>query len=447
VPLNAELESETSPEVKHRRGWLVWLVKSGLAIFEQALIAGSNFVLNVLVARWLTAEQYGAYAVAFASYMLLIAFYQGLILEPMSVLSASFDEERFRSYLGSLLRVQARISAILAVVLALVVLGILLFDHNSSLGWTLLALVPSLPFILVFWMLRGACYVRRSPHYATQGAFIYSAVMLLGLILVRQWFRISASIVFIGMGVSAAAVSCLLYRRLRPNFESKISDWDQWIEHWNFGRWELSKIGFDWVSQNISYTLTAGFLGMAQVGALKAIMTLFLPLTQSMSALRRLLLPHLATISDRSGHRGAISSVWKMATIYWAGGIVYGILISVAAKPLFQLLYGGKFMEYAYLVPWAAVAALFGLPGHVIDMGLRAIRSPKSIFICSCLSAIACVCVTVPLTWAFGIRGAVLSIIISSAILLTILTIIFRKKSRAIVEEATDYDSALMYQK
>lgn len=430
MALTADRHSETSAPLLRQNGWLGWAVKSAFAIVEQAMIAGSNFLLNVLVARWLTAEQYGAYAVAFAVYMLLISFYQALVLEPMSVLSASLDEERFRAYLGSMLRVQARISSVLVALLGLFVLGVFTIHGHNYLGWTLLALVISIPTILLFFFLRIACYVRHRPQQATQGAFIYTCVMLLGLVVIRHWFEISGAMVFLAMGVTAAVVSGLLLKRLRPTFRSAVSDRDEWIEHWRFGRWELSKVGFDWLSQNISYTLTAGFLGMAEVGAVKAIMTLFLPLTQSMAALRRLLLPHLASVSDRNGHRGTANSVWNIILLYVAGALVYGVFVSVAAKPLFQLLYGGKFMEYAYLVPWAAVASLFGLPAHVIDMGLRAIRSPKSIFVSSCLSAIACVCITVPLTWAFTIRGAIASIIISSAILLVIITAIFRRKSR-----------------
>ena len=431
MALTADQQSASSGLLLKQNGWFAWLVKSVCAIGEQGMIAGSNFLLNVLVARWLTPEQYGAYAIAFAVYILLISLYQALILEPMSVLSASLDEQHFRSYLGSLLRVQARIASILVIFLALVVLGVFAIHGHTYLAWTLLALLVSLPAILLFFFLRLACYIRHRPQHATQGAFIYTCVMLLGLVAIRHWFEISGSIVFIGMGASGVVVSCLLLKRLRPNFRSTLSDREQWTEHWRFGRWELSKVGFDWLSQNISYTLTAGFLGMAEVGAIKAIMTLFLPLTQSMAALRRLLLPHLASVSDRDGHRGAVTSVWNIAVIYVLGALVYSILVSLAAKPLFQLLYGGKFMEFAYLVPWAGVASLFGLPAHVIDMGLRAIRSPKSIFVSSCLSAIACVCVTVPLTWAFTIRGAIGSIAISSAILLAIITIIFRRKSRA----------------
>jgi O-antigen/teichoic acid export membrane protein len=254
--------------------------------------------------------------------------------------------------------------------------------------------------------------------------------MLTALVAVRQFMGMSSSLVFLIMGASAAAVAIVLFKRLRPNLRSSMSDRQQWMEHWLFGRWELSKIAFDWTYQNVSYTLTAGFLGMAQVGALKAIMTLFLPLTQSVSALRRLILPHLASDSDKKGAAETARSVWKMSALYFAGALVYGIALSVAAKPLFNLLYAGKFIVYAYLVPLLAVASLFGMSGHVIDMGLRAIRSPKSIFIASSMSAVACVCVTVPLTWAFAIRGAAASIVISSAILLVILGTIFRQKSR-----------------
>jgi O-antigen/teichoic acid export membrane protein len=431
VALTASRQSARYALFLRQNRWFTWLVKSAFAVGEQAMIAGSNFLLNVLVARWLTPEQYGAYAVAFAIYILLISFYQALVLEPMSVLSASLDEQHFRSYLGSMLRIQAWLSGVLIAALGLFVLAVFAIHGHSYLAWTLLALLPTLPAILIFFFLRVACYVRHRPQHATQGAFIYTMTMLLGLIATRRWFALSGAIVFLEMGISAALVSCLLLKTLRPNFQSDVSDKQQWIEHWRFGRWELSSVGFNWISQNISYTLTAGFLGMAQVGAIKAIMTLFLPLTQSMSALRRLLLPHLASTSDQNGKRGAANSVWTLTAIYILGALVYGILVSVAARPLFRLLYGGKFMEYAYLVTWAAVAPLFGLPAHVIDMGLRAIRSPKSIFVASCVSAIACICVTVPLTWAFTIQGAIASIVLSSAILLVIITVIFRRKSRA----------------
>jgi len=154
VALSVGRQSVRSALLLRQNRWFVWLVKSAFAIGEQGMIAGSNFLLNVLVARWLTPEEYGGYAVAFAIYILFISFYQALVLEPMSVLSASLDEQRFRAYLGSMLRVQGRLSGVLIAFLMLVVLGVFTIHGHNYLAWTLIALLLSLPPILLFFFLR-----------------------------------------------------------------------------------------------------------------------------------------------------------------------------------------------------------------------------------------------------------------------------------------------------
>ena len=42
--------------------FLRWMTKGGLAILDNGLISGSNFLLGILLARWLAPEEYGAYA-------------------------------------------------------------------------------------------------------------------------------------------------------------------------------------------------------------------------------------------------------------------------------------------------------------------------------------------------------------------------------------------------
>src|SRR5207244_12202458 len=66
------------------------------AVLDQGLISGSNFLLGILLARWTGAEQYGAYALAFAIFILVSIVYQALVLEPMTVFGPSVyrSEER-----------------------------------------------------------------------------------------------------------------------------------------------------------------------------------------------------------------------------------------------------------------------------------------------------------------------------------------------------------------
>lgn len=48
--------------------------KGSLAVLDQALIFGSNFLAWVLLARWLAPDQYGSYAVAFTIFVFLSFF-------------------------------------------------------------------------------------------------------------------------------------------------------------------------------------------------------------------------------------------------------------------------------------------------------------------------------------------------------------------------------------
>ena len=47
-----------------------WAIKGALAILDQALFAGTNFLVNILLGRWLTPAQYGAFAVVYSFFFL-----------------------------------------------------------------------------------------------------------------------------------------------------------------------------------------------------------------------------------------------------------------------------------------------------------------------------------------------------------------------------------------
>src|SRR5690242_19498314 len=107
----------------------VWLRKCLLAVIDQGLISGSNFLLAILLARWLPAEQYGAYALSFAVFVLFSFLQQGLFLEPMSVFGPSTYQKSQREYLGSLLWLQAALAAL--ILIAVVIPGAL-YLHDGS---------------------------------------------------------------------------------------------------------------------------------------------------------------------------------------------------------------------------------------------------------------------------------------------------------------------------
>lgn len=80
-----------------------WALRGGWAVVDQGLSSGVNFLVNILLARWLPPKEYGAFAVALSVFYLLAAFHTAVLTEPMMVFGAGKCREHFRKYLGMLL--------------------------------------------------------------------------------------------------------------------------------------------------------------------------------------------------------------------------------------------------------------------------------------------------------------------------------------------------------
>lgn len=139
-----------------------WIHKGGFAILDQELISGSNFLVSILLARWLVPEQYGAYAVAFGIFVLLSLVYQSLVLEPMAVFGGSSYRDCLRGYLRSLLWIHIAISLAIGIVFGASALVAKQFTHSSVLAGALAGVTFASPCHIVF--LAG------SPHFLL-GAF------------------------------------------------------------------------------------------------------------------------------------------------------------------------------------------------------------------------------------------------------------------------------------
>ena len=79
-------DTETTVQRPTKAGWAS---KGVLALTDQGLIAASNFLVALLLARQVPRAEYGAYALAFEVFLLMVVVYSAFILEPMSVFGPS----------------------------------------------------------------------------------------------------------------------------------------------------------------------------------------------------------------------------------------------------------------------------------------------------------------------------------------------------------------------
>jgi O-antigen/teichoic acid export membrane protein len=324
------------------------------------------------------------------------------------VLGPSRYHNRLKPYIGRVLALQTIVGAATMGALGMAGLAAQLTGHPDLAG-AFFGLTIADPCILLFSLARSACYVEMSPVRAASGSILYCGVMMAGLWIALQHAAISPFLVFVLMGVSALAGSAVRFAQVKPEWRdaSGLTLAEVWRGHWTYGKWALGSAVVNWIPACIFYSATAALLGMRDVGALRGLMNLTLPVLHTGSAISMLVLPYLARTFGRQGAAATRNPVQRVVLLYALGGAAYGAIFLVGHNAFFHMLYGGKFMEFSYLVPWVLLGTLFQVSAYGPAVALRAIQEPASVFRAYSVSAAVSLAVGIPATWLFGLAGAV----------------------------------------
>lgn len=412
----------------------VWIHKGGLALIDQGLVSGSNFVISILLARWLTPEFYGAYAVAFGIYVLLQLTYSALVLEPMAVFGGAAYRNCLRGYCGSMLWAHLAMSVAVFVLVGASAIMAQTLHWGAGLAGALLGVAVATPCLLLLWYARRAFYLEMSPGRAAGGSFLFCVLLLGGLYVAYQRAWLSPFAVFVLMGLAALVASVLLLIRLGkelPPGNPAPALKESWQRHWKYGRWALAGCVASWTPTYIFYPLLSTFSGIARSGELRALMNFFSPLDQTLSALSLLFLPYAARVQAEEGRKGLVTLTRNLMILSVAGALVYWALVVEFRTPIFRALYAGKYGNVAYLLPVLALGSIFWSAGYGPAIALRAIESPASIFVAYFATSLISVIVGIPATRFFGLKGAVWASNATEIASFGILIFLMRKKLAA----------------
>jgi O-antigen/teichoic acid export membrane protein len=411
-----------------------WVSKSGFALADQGCISGSNFLLSILLARWMSATDYGAYALAFSIFILLSLTYMSMVLEPMAVFGGSVYRNDLGGYLKALLRIH-----LISTVAIFVALGVLcgtaaLHGSMVDLLGALAGVTLASSCVLLFWLARRSFYLEFSPASAALGAVLYVGVVLGGLYFVHGKGWLSAFTAFLPISAAALLSSGLLFYWLRATFSSassgkmRISAREVWQRHWRYGRWAIAGAVASWIPAYVYYPLLTSFSGMAQSGEFKALMNLVAPMQQMQAALSMLFLPYASRVYAEEGRQGASAIALRLTLFSLASAMVYWIVIIRAKEPVFHLLYSGRYTEVVPLVPIIAIGSVLWSAVCGSSIVLRAMESPASVFVAFIASSVVSLAIGIPATRAYGVMGAVWGTNLADAGALLMVILLLRRK-------------------
>jgi O-antigen/teichoic acid export membrane protein len=395
-------------------------VRSFLSVLDQGLTAAVGFAVNIALARWLSADAYGAFAVAFTTFLLISGFHNVLLLEPLTVMGPSRHSRRLATYFREQIVIHVILVGMLAT-LVLLVAGAFWWvaPQNVLLVRALVGTGLALPFMTFLWLIRRMCYVLQRPSIALLGSGFYVSFVISGLFLLHYFHRISPLTAFALMSGGSLLSAWVLWHTLalketqEPPDEQRVTWRDTARENWSYGRWLVGSTALNSVSTQAQMFLVASTLGLGAAGVLRAMQIPALVMTHVISATGLLILP---AFSYDFGN-GSIARLRHKATLVslaLAGGtLAFAAALAVVAQPTERLLYGGKYGEYAWLMPALALvpAALGASIGY--SMALRAMHRPHFDLVANAIAAPLGVISAIGLMHWWGLGGAAASMVLS----------------------------------
>jgi O-antigen/teichoic acid export membrane protein len=400
-------------------------------VLDQGLVSGSNFLMGVLLARLLPPDQFGAYALAFSCFLLISMLHQALLLEPQKVFGASVYLDSARVYLGTLLWFHATIGFVTLSILSLCAWISHQFGKSVTLPGALAGAALASPCILLFWLLRGAVYVDHAPERAVKASLSYAIFILLGLAVICPSGLLSPFSAFCVMGCGALIASAGLLIRLRPLLRP---GGDHHVleraarQHWKYGCWALGTYLITWINGDIYYPLVSLFGGVAAAGALKALINLGLPVAQVCTGLSQLLLPYVARKYAHDGGSAMGGLALRITFLFSSAAGAYWAVIMLLKVSVFNLLYGGKYIEVSYLLPWVALISIFANALSGPATALRAMQLSQSVFIASCAACVISITVGIPAVRSLGVGGVMPGMVLATFVPLMITAVMLSHK-------------------
>ena len=389
--------------------------KSILAVLDQGAFSGSGLFLNIMLARWLSPESYGAFVVAYSFLILLQSFYAGVFYEPITIFGSGKYKDIFFRYMAFIVYGHLGVSVFL-----LIIFGVLLqlFFKDSPLGHAFLGLGISMPFILLFNIVRRSFYVDLRPAKAALNSLIYFFCILLATSVLNSYGWLSPFNVFLSMAFTSGFISLffLKYRRIQwCKGESKLSFREVLTEHFKYGRWTVGTHLLNWVPTNIYFIVFPIFIGLRSAGALRAMLNFALPVLHLVGAWNLLFLP----VISRKFSQKNIGSLHKSVELYTAFILVftiaYWIMLILTGDYLKDFLYKGKYEDLSGLFWLIGSLPLLYAVSMPRSYALRAIERPDKVFLSSGITALSVV-IGLALAIFWGLKGAIVGLIISALI-------------------------------
>jgi O-antigen/teichoic acid export membrane protein len=350
--------------VPHRLGGAGWV------LIDQGLYSASNLAITILVARVADVRSFGAFALVYATVVVVLGTSDGLICEPFAVLhSASPTEEAHRA-LRRAAGAAVAMGAATGIGFALVAILV-----PGSARPILLAYAVVLPALLLQSLWRFGSFTLARPRTAVANDVVWVAVQVVALVAVIATDHDTPANLVLAWGAGAVAAALVGVGQLATIPDLRRAH--AWLRDTaSFGLRYAAEFLGTFGSSQAALSVTAAIAGLPAVAQLRGAQVVYGPITTLANGVRVAGTPVAVRQLERGREHlrrvaGLIGGGLTLSVVVWTG------LVLALPESWGEAIAGDTWALAREVVPAVAVNnAAVGLAAGLV-VSLRALADPR----------------------------------------------------------------------
>jgi O-antigen/teichoic acid export membrane protein len=381
------------------------------ALTDQAVVSATNFLTNVMLARFMGLREFGIFALAWMSVLFVNSLQNALIVSPMMSIGPKQEEKDRPSYFGAVVFQElVLVSFCFVLVFVSLKLSSNYFRHSDLQHLALPLAVSAFAYQMQDFVRRYFFATNQSRHALADDALSYLPQLPILFLLHRAGFLNSATALWVMALTSIVGVVAGWFWIERLEFH-----WD-WIKvisrrHWKVSRWLGASAVLQWTSGNLFLVVAPVYYGAAAAGVLKASQNLMGTTHVWFQGLDNVV-PAESARRLRDGGVHAMLAYTRSILLRW-GGLTLLFAIVMAAAPGFwlRLVYGSQMVQYGYILRLYALLYVLIFVGGPLRAGLQALEFTVPIFWSYLAMSAFAFAFAVPMAKWLGLNGTMLGML------------------------------------
>jgi len=388
VPTKPTMWTRAAARMRSRSFW---------AMADQGVASASNFVMVLLLGRYMTREELGLFSLPWELMTFLNSLHAALIVYPLSVRGARLDADRLR-----------QISFIGIMITAVLVLpfGATMFAIGTYQGIVLgLCAAAAIASFQLHETLRRSLMAHFRYTDLIWGDMVGYFGQAGAVVVMAKLGHLTVAGIFGSMAISFLLASGVQWLRLRPEKTPMLETRDVTMEFWVLGRWMLaSNLSFFFTGFAVQWSL-AHFNGFDDVGNFQALANLLKLGNPMVAAMSGLIVPAVAASGRaRSGLRYAVLGIAVLAPYY--------AMLLLAPRFVITALYAEKSAQYINLIPELRLSVATSMSGYATAMLLAVLGglgNSRGYFYAQLINTIASILFVIPAAAIWGWKAVLVA--------------------------------------